>query len=342
MVVRQNRALAGAGLALTGEVSMVDCLIEWNHAVDSGGGAWFEGGGFAAIAMANNLFTANTAQNGPGGGLLLQNGDAWVVGCTFDHNLAAADFGGGVHIAGSAGTGKSWVLDGNSFSQNAALKGGGLSAASLLHTTSAHASGAGAPTALFRTGSMQDSDRAVPQLHAILASSADGGYFLLDLEDAFASQDGFQNPDTPAVDVVLAMARSPEDAALGYDSTVTIRWVKGATSYVRLDAIRTVNGAHALLDSVATFDPGALAGVTFFDALGRPRKGWGFSSAVTTAAIYVCTIDGVFMFDLAAEKISSFPQCTPSSDGEASGTSAFTAIAAFFDQGAFRAFASRV
>ena len=88
VVVKQNRALTGAGLALTGGVSMDDCTIEKNNAVDSGGGAWFEGGGFAAIAINAGSFTDNTAQNGNGGGLLLQNGDARVVASTFDNNLA--------------------------------------------------------------------------------------------------------------------------------------------------------------------------------------------------------------------------------------------------------------
>ena len=263
--------------------------------------------------------------------MLIQNGDASVTSSIFENN-AAADFGGGVHITGSTGAAKHWKLDGVTFSLNAARKGGGLSAVPLLHKMSKHASGAGAPTALFRTGAMHNADLAVPELDAIISSSAGGAYTFDDLSVAWPSQDGVSNPDTPAEDVLLAMARFPDKTGWWDYVTVTIRWVKGATSYDTIAAIRTVNGAETLLDSIEITDPGHEVGVTSFDALGRPTKGWGFDSAVTDSAIFVCTMDAVFKFDLEANTFSAFPLCAPTNGGHSAGV-AFTAIAVHFDQG---------
>ena len=70
--------------------------------------------------------------------MLVQSGDAQISTTDFDHNVAPASFGGGLHIAGSAGEDLSWLLDQVTFESNSALKGGGFSAASLIHSSQAH------------------------------------------------------------------------------------------------------------------------------------------------------------------------------------------------------------
>jgi predicted outer membrane repeat protein len=120
----------GAGLYVTGSVTLTDCIIQNNATADTGGygaGAYFGGG---SSTVTGCTFTSNTAQD-DGGGAALVNAGATFSGCEFSSNhsirVGGAEGqggdGGGIYIISStASFDSSCSFSGN----NADDDGGGV------------------------------------------------------------------------------------------------------------------------------------------------------------------------------------------------------------------------
>ena len=339
--IEGSTAVSGAGLSLKGTVTIEQCGINNNVADSMGAALVYDGSGMRKLTLRDTIVQGNTAQRGSAGGVLVQDGDAWIEGCVF-HGNQASDEGGGLRFTGISGLEQTWLVEGTTFDGNSALRGGGLSVADVHHQVS-HDSNVmvGSPMALLKVMDMDAGETDMPHMHGVMSHTVSNGANSFKLFNSNGK--GFSNSkNVPIQDnsrLLIAMSKDKRHAIywekaqpdpitgqiVNPDSysnlvAVTLESVGFFGTWIEKDVNDRIEAQSDFASVHGNMFPIAVTHSYESNGILRFRPGWGISKAVADSGIYLATADRIIKYSIADQKFS-YLTCDRS-EGEA-----FTSIA---------------